>query len=122
MDVPVGTEGRCPVWGGCLAGVAAAGGTRSGEVHRAGSERPGRQEGGQRQLKAGQCMMHAPLGIRHIARKLTRSGTCTRPSEETDGGSGVQGPAPTDTEVATQARGRKKMGTVNLLNRKIHSS
>lgn len=37
-DVPVGMEGRCPVWGG----------TRSGEVQRAGSERSGQEEGGQR--------------------------------------------------------------------------
>lgn len=66
-------------------------------------------------------MAHASLGTPHIARKLTHSGTCTRSSEETDGDSGVQGPAPTDTEVATQARGGEKMGTVNLLNRKIHS-
>lgn len=47
-DVPVGTEGRCPVWRGWLAEVTAADGARSREVQRASSERLGQEEGGQR--------------------------------------------------------------------------
>lgn len=68
----VGTEGRCPVWGGWLAGVAAADGIRSGEVQRAGSERSGQEEGSGRETVSGwTVMVPAPLGILHIARKLT---------------------------------------------------
>lgn len=48
-DIPMGTDGRCPAWGGWLAGVAAADGAMSGEVQRTGSERSGQEEGGQRE-------------------------------------------------------------------------
>lgn len=106
-EVPLETEGRLPDWGGWVAGVAAAGGTSSGKVtwcehgpwqrlwELGVRRREGRSlDSAWRMLSPGHFTLPVNLHIQELVLGLLRKLMKAMVSGS---------PAPTDTEVATQA-------------------